>query len=83
MYDKATWGRIVPANKVWIEMTKEQVWDNMCRVWDKPDNCAVSHIRAGVAQLERRGILTSEEAAANLEATLRARRRAKRMEEPA
>jgi hypothetical protein len=61
-------------------MTKDQVWDNMCRVWDKPENYAVSHIEAGIAQLERRGLLTSEEATANLEVTLCARRKVKRVE---
>ncbi len=80
MYDKTTWSRVVPANKAWNEMTKDQVWDNMCRIWDKPENSAVSHIRAGIAQLEHLGLLTSEEAAANLKETLKARRKAKRME---
>ena len=80
MYDKTTWGRVVPANKVWMEMTKDQVWDNMCRIWDKPENYAVSHIEAGIAQLEHRGIITSKEATANLEATLCARRKAMRTE---
>ena len=80
MYDKTTWGRVVPANQPWNGMTKDQVWDNMCRVWDKPENYAVSHIEAGIAQLERLGLLTSEEATANLEVTLCARRKAKRVE---
>lgn len=75
MYDKTTWGRVVPANKAWNEMTKDQVWDNMCRIWDKPENSAVSHIKAGIAHLERLGMLTSEEATANLKATLRLRRK--------
>ena len=76
MYDTTTWGRVVPANKAWNEMTKDQVWDNMCRIWDKPENCAVSHMKAGIAQLQQRGLLTSEEAAANLKETLKARRKA-------
>lgn len=76
MYDKTTWGRVVPANKVWIEMTKDQVWDNMCRVWDMPQNYAVSYIKAGIAQLEHRGIITSKEATASIKATLYARRKA-------
>ena len=74
MYDKVTWSRVVPANKAWNEMTKDQVWDNMCRVWDRPQNYAVSHIKAGVAKLEKLGVLTSEEATANLKATLKAKR---------
>ena len=80
MYDKTTWGRVVPPNKPWNEMTRDQVWDNMCRIWDKPENCAVSHIKAGIAQLEHYGMLTSEEATANLKATLGARRNSKRTE---
>ena len=80
MYDTTTWGRVVPANKAWNEMTKDQVWDNMFRVWDKPQNYAVSHIKAGIAKLEHLGMLTSEQAAANLKETLKARRKAKRME---
>jgi len=81
MYDTTTWGRVVPANKAWNEMTKDQVWDNMCRIWDKPQNCAVSHMKAGIAQLQQRGLLTSEEATANLKATLKARRKSKRTED--
>jgi hypothetical protein len=81
MYDTTTWGRVVPANKAWNEMTKDQVWDNMCRIWDKPQNCAVSHMKAGIAQLQQRGLLTSEEASANLKETLKARRKAKRTED--
>jgi len=80
MYDKTTCGRVVPANKFWMEMTKDQVWDNMCRVWDKPQNYAVDYIEAGIAQLEHRGFITSKEATANLEATLCERRKAKRKE---
>ncbi len=76
MYDTTTWGRVVPANKAWNEMTKDQVWENMCRIWDKPQNCAVSHMKAGIAKLEHLGMLTSEEAAANLKETLKARRKA-------
>jgi len=76
MYDTTTWGRVVPANKAWNEMTKDQVWDNMCRIWDKPESSALSHIKAGVAKLEQLGVLTSEEATANLKATLKARRKA-------
>jgi hypothetical protein len=81
MYDTTTWGRVVPDNKAWNEMTKDQVWDNMCRIWDKPQNYAVSHIKAGIAHLERLSILTSEEATANLKETLKARRKAKRTED--
>jgi hypothetical protein len=76
MYDKTTWGCVIPANQPWNGMTKDQVWGNMCRIWDKPESCAVSHIKAGIAQLEQRGLLTSEEAAANLKETLKARRKA-------
>jgi hypothetical protein len=76
MYDTTTWGRVVPANKAWNEMTKDQVWDNMCRIWDKPENCAVSRMKAGIAQLQQRGLLTSEEAAASLKETFKARRKA-------
>ena len=59
-------------------MTEEQLLNNMQRVWDKPQNCAVSHLKAGIAQLQSRGILTVEEAAACLKATLCARRKAMR-----
>jgi hypothetical protein len=78
MYDTTTWSRVVPANEPWNGMTKDQVWDNMCRIWDKPENAVVSHIKAGIAQLQQRGLLTSEEAAASLEATIKARRKLKR-----
>jgi crotonobetainyl-CoA:carnitine CoA-transferase CaiB-like acyl-CoA transferase len=80
MYDKTTHARVVADNYFWIGMTEDQLWDNVCRVWDKPQNCAVSHIKAGIAQLESRGILTSEEAAACLKQTLKTRAKAKREE---
>jgi hypothetical protein len=80
MYDKTTWGRVVPANQPWDNMTKDQVWDNMCGVWDRSQNCAISHIKAGIAQCVLRGFLTQEEAAANLKETLKARSKAKRKE---
>ena len=80
MYDKTTWFRVVPANQTWNNMTKDQVWDNICGVWDRPRDCAISHIKAGIAQCVVRGFLTQEEAAANLKATLKARSKAKRAE---
>jgi crotonobetainyl-CoA:carnitine CoA-transferase CaiB-like acyl-CoA transferase len=80
MYDKTTHARVVADNYFWSGMTEDQLWSNVCRVWDKPQNCAVSHIKAGIAQLESRGILTSEEAAACLNQTLKTRAKAKREE---
>lgn len=80
MYDKTTHARVVADNYFWISMTEDQLWSNVCRIWDKPQNCAVSHIKAGIAQLESRGILTSEEAAACLKQTLKTRTKAKREE---
>ena len=80
MYDKTTHARIVADNYFWIGMTEDQLWSNVCYVWDKPQNYALSHIKAGIAQLESRGILTSEEAAACLKQTLKTRAKAKREE---
>ena len=80
MYDKTTHARVVADNYFWISMTEDQLWSNVCLIWDKPQNCAVSHIKAGIAQLESRGILTSEEAAACLKQTLKTRAKAKREE---
>ena len=51
MYDKTTHARVVADNYFWISMTEDQLWSNVCRIWDKPQNCAVSHIKAGIAQL--------------------------------
>jgi hypothetical protein len=76
MYDTTTWSRVVPANEPWNGMTKDQVWDNMCRIWDKPENAALDYIKAGIAQLQQRGLLTSEEAEASLKETLKIRRKA-------
>jgi hypothetical protein len=80
MYDKTTWFRVVPANQPWDNMTKDQVFNRMCGVWDRPQNCAISHIKAGIAQCVVRGFLTQEEAAVNLKETLKARSKAKRKE---
>lgn len=80
MYDKTTHARVVADNYFWISMTEDQLWSNVCRVWDKPQNFALSHIKAGIAQLESRGILTSEEAVACLKQTLKTRAKAKRQE---
>ena len=80
MYDKTTHARVVADNYFWSGMTEDQLWSNVCRIWDKPQNSAVSHIKAGIAQLESRGILTSEEAAACLKQTLKTRAKAKREE---
>jgi hypothetical protein len=80
MYDKSTWCRVEPANQPWDNMTKDQVWNRMCGVWGRPQNCAISHIKAGIAQCVLRGFLTQEEAAANLKETLKARSKAKRKE---
>ena len=57
MYDKTTHARVVADNYFWSGMTGNQLWDNVCHVWDNPQNYAVSHIKAGIAQLESRGIL--------------------------
>jgi len=73
MYDKTTHARVVADNYFWNGMTDDQLWDNVCLVWDSPKNYALSHIKAGIAQLESRGILTSEEAAACLKQTLKRR----------
>jgi hypothetical protein len=80
MYDKTTHARVVADNYFWIGMTEDQLWSSVCHVWDKPQNYALSHIKAGIAQLESRGILTSEEAAACLKQTLKTRAKAKREE---
>jgi hypothetical protein len=73
MYDKTTHSRIVPDNYFWNGMTEEQLWSNMNNIWEKPKNSAVSHIKAGIAQLEKRGLLTKEEAASSLKETLKIR----------
>ena len=78
MYDSVTWGRVVPANYVWNFLSEDQLLDNMQRIWDNPANCAMSHLKAGISQLEIRGILTSDEAASCLKETLRLRAKAKR-----
>ena len=78
MYDHLTWGRVVPANYVWNFLSEDQLLDNMQRIWDNPANYAMSHVKAGISQLETRGILTSEEAASCLKETLRLREKAKR-----
>ena len=80
MYDKTTHARVVADNYFWSGMTQDQLWDNVCLVWDRPQNYALSHIKAGIAQLESRGILTSEEAQACLKQTLKTRAKAKREE---
>jgi crotonobetainyl-CoA:carnitine CoA-transferase CaiB-like acyl-CoA transferase len=77
MYDKTTHVRIVADNYFWIGMTEDQLWSNVCNVWDKPQNYAMSHIKAGIAQLESRGILTGEQAEACLKQTLKTRAEAK------
>jgi hypothetical protein len=71
MYDKTTHARVVADNYFWSGITEDQLWSNVCRIWDKPQNFAVSHIKAGIAQLESRGILTSEEAVDCLKQTLK------------
>jgi hypothetical protein len=77
MYDTATHARVVSDNYFWLGITKDQLWKNMCLVWDNPQNFAVSHIKAGIAQLESRGILTGEEATACLKQTLKNRTKVK------
>ena len=57
----------------WISMSNEQLWANIDRVWSKPENYALSYLKQGIEQLESRGFLTKEEAAANLSATVKAR----------
>ena len=80
MYDKTTHIRVVPVNYFWNNMTEEQLWDNMQRVWKAPQNCAMSHLKAGIAQLEKRGLLTTQEAASCLKETLKIRDKAKQNE---
>ena len=80
MYDTTTMIRVVPANKPWISMTEDQLLNNMQKIWDKPQNCAVSHLKAGIAQLQSRGILTAEEAQACLKETLKIRAKAQQNE---
>jgi hypothetical protein len=74
MYDKTTHARVVSNNYFWIGITEEQLLANMNRIWDKPNNYALSHIKAGIAQLESRGILTKEEAQNCLKETLKMRK---------
>jgi len=74
MYDKTTHARVVSNNYFWIGITEEQLLANMKRIWDKPKNYALSHIKAGIAQLESRGILTKEEAQNCLKETLKMRK---------
>jgi hypothetical protein len=81
MYDKTTWSRVVPANYVWNSLPVDRLLDNMQNICDKPQDAALSHIRAGIAQLEKRGVFTKEEAAACLRETLK--KRAKAMHEEA
>ena len=73
MYDKTTHARIVADNYFWSGITEDQLWSNVCHIWDKPQNYALSHIKAGIAQLEKRNILTSEEAKACLKQILKTR----------
>ena len=80
MYDKTTHIRVVPVNYFWNNMTEEQLWDNMQRVWKAPQNCATSHLKAGIAQLQSRGILTAKEAEACLKETLKMRAKSQRNE---
>ena len=77
MYDKTTHVRIVANNYFWMGMTEDQLWSNVCNVWDNPQNYVLSHIKAGIAQLESRGILTGEQAEACLKQTLKTRAEAK------
>ena len=78
MYDKTTHARVVPDNFFWIGITRDQLWSNVCLIWDRPQNYALSHIKSGIAQLESRGILTREEATACLKQTIKDRTKAKR-----
>ena len=63
----------ISSDNFWISMSNEQLWANIDRVWAKPENYALSYLKQGIAQLQSRGFLTKEEAAANLSATLKAR----------
>jgi len=74
MYDKTTHARVVAANYFWNGITEEQLWANINAIWNKPKNYALSHIKAGIAQLESRGILTKEEAQNCLKETLKMRK---------
>ena len=75
MYDKTTHIRIVADNYFWNGMTEEQLWSNMNHIWSKPKNYALSHIKAGIAQLEKRSLLTKEEAILSLKETLKMRKK--------
>ena len=75
MYDKTTHARVVPDTYFWNNMTVEQLWDNICRVIGNPKNSAISHIKAGINQLEKRGLFTQEQAAICLKETLKLRRK--------
>ena len=74
MYDKTTHARVVPDNYFWNNMTVEQLWDNICRVIGNPKNYALSHIKTGINQLEKRGLFTQEQAAICLKETLKLRK---------
>jgi hypothetical protein len=76
MYDKTTHIRVVPVNQFWSNMTEEQLWGNMQRVWNAPQNFAIAYLKAGIAQLEKRGLLTTQEAASCLKETLKTRNKA-------
>ena len=75
MYDKTTHARVVPDNYFWNNMSVEDLWENICLVVGNPKNYAISHIKAGINQLEKRGLFTQEQAAICLKETLKLRRK--------
>lgn len=81
MYDKVTMARVVPANYFWNQMSNDQLLDYFQSWWAKPKTSpCLSSIKAGIAQLQSRGILTAEETAACLKETLKMRAKAQRNE---
>jgi hypothetical protein len=74
MYDKTTHSRIVPDDYHWNNMTVEDLWENICLVVGNPKNYAISHIKAGIRQLQGRELFTQEQATICLKETLKLRR---------
>ena len=77
MYDKTTHARVVPAEYFWNNMSVEDLWENICLVVGNPKNYAISYIKAGVSQLEKRGLFTREQSAICLKETLKLRKKSK------
>jgi hypothetical protein len=75
MYDKTTHSKVVADNYFWNNMSVELLWDNICRVIGNPKNYAISHIKAGIRQLKKRGLFTQEQAEICLKETLKLRKK--------